>query len=107
MRRARRSNSSGEIRATSPPRSAATIFSVEPSKNVSTRWRSAERRATSRGTAGKEKEGGAPSSWGGGAFFFWKRSWGGGGGGVGFFGGVLRGGGPKEGSGVLGKGPGE
>src|SRR5713101_433620 len=52
MRRARRSNSSGEIRTTSPPRSAATTFSVEPSKNVSTRWRSAERRATSRGTAG-------------------------------------------------------
>src|SRR5580658_2181258 len=52
MSRARRSSSSGEMRATSPPRRAATTFSVEPSKNVSTRWRSAERRATSRGTAG-------------------------------------------------------
>src|SRR5689334_3486879 len=52
MRREMRSSSSGEMRATSPPRSAATTFSVEPSKNVSTRWRSAERRATSRGTAG-------------------------------------------------------
>jgi hypothetical protein len=32
MRRARRSSSSGEIRATSPPSSAATTFSVDPSK---------------------------------------------------------------------------
>src|SRR5256885_6417614 len=90
MRRARRSNSSGEIRATSPPRSAATIFSVEPSKNVSTRWRRAERRATSRGTAGKEKEGGAPSSWGGGAFFFRPPSRGGGGGEVGCVWGIAK-----------------
>src|SRR2546429_9249406 len=96
MRRARRSNSSGEIRATSPPRSAATIFSVEPSKNVSTRWRSAERRATSRGTAGKEKERGAPPFWGGGAFFFCTRKWGGGVGVVGFFGGVWGEWGPRS-----------
>src|SRR5271168_3654199 len=51
-RRARRSNSSGETRETSPPRRAATTFSVEPPKKVSTRWRRAERRATSRGMAG-------------------------------------------------------
>src|SRR6476660_939970 len=36
MRRARRSNSSCFILAPSPPRSAATTFSAEPSKNVST-----------------------------------------------------------------------
>lgn len=49
---ARRSSSSSESRAPSPPSSALTAFSVEPSKKVSTRWRSAERRAAWRGTAG-------------------------------------------------------
>src|SRR5438445_6173936 len=52
-RRASRSNSSEEICETAPPSSAATTLSTEPSKNVSTRCRSAERRATSRGIAGK------------------------------------------------------
>src|SRR5256884_442049 len=47
MRAASRSSSSEEMRETSPPSRAATAFSVEPSKNVSTRCRSAERRATS------------------------------------------------------------
>src|SRR6267378_1733128 len=37
MRRERRSSSSEEIREISPPRRVATVFSVDPSKNVSTR----------------------------------------------------------------------
>src|SRR5256884_6076324 len=56
MRAASRSSSSEEMRETSPPSRAATAFSVEPSKNVSTRCRSAERRATSRGTQGRSEE---------------------------------------------------
>src|SRR5271154_5310001 len=72
-RRARRSNSSGETRETSPPRRAATTFSVEPSKKVSTRWRRAERRATSRGMAGRKKQNRPSSPWGAGAFSFPKR----------------------------------
>src|SRR6187549_3814069 len=38
--------------ALSPPRSAATACSGEPSKKVSTRWRSADLRAVWRATAG-------------------------------------------------------
>ena len=48
-----RSSSSSDSRAASPPRSAPTTFSVEPSKNVSTRCRSAERRAVWRASAGR------------------------------------------------------
>src|SRR6267378_2886900 len=44
IRRASRSNSCEEICETSPPSSAATTFSTEPSKNVSTRCRSAVQR---------------------------------------------------------------
>ena len=40
-------------RAPSPPRSAPTTFSTEPSKNVSTRCRRADLRAARRGTAGR------------------------------------------------------
>jgi hypothetical protein len=45
MRRARRSSSSGEMRATSPPRSAATTFSVLLMKNVTLFFEHAELRA--------------------------------------------------------------
>ena len=47
-----RSSSASERRAPSPPSSAPTTFSVEPSKKVSTRCRSADFRAACRGTAG-------------------------------------------------------
>ena len=40
-----RSSSPSERRAPSPPSSAPTTFSVDPSKKVSTRWRSADLRA--------------------------------------------------------------
>src|SRR5438105_12266119 len=52
MRAESRSSSSEEILQPSPPSSAATAFSVDPSKKVSTTCRRAERRATSRGTQG-------------------------------------------------------
>ena len=39
--------------APSPPRSAATAFSADPSKKVSTTWRSADFRAVWRATAGR------------------------------------------------------
>ena len=48
---AMRSSSSSDTRV-SPPSSAATAFALEPSKNVSTRCFSAERRAECRGTVG-------------------------------------------------------
>ncbi len=49
---AMRSSSDGERRPPSGPSSAVTTFSVDPSKKVSTRWRSADRRAARRGRAG-------------------------------------------------------
>ena len=47
-----RSSSSGVSWPTSVPSSAATTFARDPSKNVSTRCRSADRRAECRGTVG-------------------------------------------------------
>ena len=47
-----RARSSSETRDASPPSSAATALVVEPSKNVSTRCFSADRRAECRGTVG-------------------------------------------------------
>src|SRR4029077_5414732 len=49
---ASRSNSSGDTCEALSPSKAVTVFSAEPSKNVSTRCRRADRRATSRGTVG-------------------------------------------------------
>src|ERR1700730_11270967 len=49
---AMRSSSSSDRRPPSPPSSAPTTFSVDPSKKVSTRWRSADFRATRRASAG-------------------------------------------------------
>ena len=55
IRRAIRSSSSSVNCALSPS-SAATTFSVDPSKNVSTRWRSADRRTVCRGDGGQIDE---------------------------------------------------
>ena len=49
---AMRSRSSSDSRLPSPPSSAATTLAFDPSKNVSTRCLSAERRAEWRGTVG-------------------------------------------------------
>src|SRR5262245_56872224 len=48
-----RSSSSPDTRDASPPRSAATAFSAEPSKKVSTRCLSADLRAACTRTAGE------------------------------------------------------
>src|ERR1051326_5166592 len=58
-----RSSSSCDSFEASPPRSAATVFSAEPSKNVSTTWRSADLRAAWRGSFGTYTYRSPCSSW--------------------------------------------